>query len=226
MSDEENEEAPQPTTPAFQQITEVEERGLLIPSDLYKKAGAVYGTQICTKYMKQFIYRVLPDGFYLLDVRKIDERIRIAARFLSSFDPTKIAVVATRIYAQKPATSMCEKLGCKPIVGRIPPGIFTNPKLDAYFEPDVVVVTDTRTDKQALEEASRIGVPVVALADTDSKVEDVDLVIPANNKGRRSLALVYWLLTREIMRYRGLLPPGQEPKFTYEDFMAGKEAES
>ncbi len=185
----------------------------------------VYGTQICTKYMRQFVYRVLPDGFYLLDVRKTDERVRIAARFLSSFDPTKIAVVATRIYAQKPVNSMCEKLGCKPIVGRIPPGIFTNPKLETYFEPEVVVVTDTRTDRQALEEASRIGVPVVALADTDSKVEDVDLVIPVNNKGRRSLALIYWLLTREIMRYRGLLPPGQEPNFTYEDFMAGKEAE-
>ena len=225
MSDEGAEEEPQPTVSASQQITEVEEKELLVPSDLYKKAGVVYGTQICTKYMRQFVYKVLPDGFYLLDVRKTDERLRIAARFLSSFDPTKIAVVATRIYAHKPVTSMCEKLGCKAIVGRIPPGIFTNPKLEEYFEPEVVVVTDTRTDRQALEEASRIGVPVVALADTDSRVEDVDLVIPVNNKGRRSLALIYWLLTREIMRYRGLLQPGQEPNFTYEDFMAGKEAE-
>lgn len=225
MSDEGTEEEPQPTVSASQQITEVEEKELLVPSDLYKKAGVVYGTQICTKYMRQFVYKVLPDGFYLLDVRKTDERLRIAARFLSSFDPTKIAVVATRIYAHKPVTSMCEKLGCKAIVGRIPPGIFTNPKLEEYFEPEVVVVTDTRTDRQALEEASRIGVPVVALADTDSRVEDVDLVIPVNNKGRRSLALIYWLLTREIMRYRGLLQPGQEPNFTYEDFMAGKEAE-
>jgi len=186
----------------------------------------VYGTQICTKYMRQFVYRILPDGFYLLDVRKIDERVRVAARFLSSFDPSKIAVVATRIYAIKPVTTMCEKIGCKPIVGRIPPGIFTNPKLEVYFEPEVVVVTDTRTDRQAVEEASKIGVPVVALADTDSKVEDVDLVIPVNNKGRRSLALVYWLLTREIMRNRGLLPPDQEPPFTYEDFMAGKGSET
>lgn len=225
MSNEGAEEEPQPTVSASQQITEVEEKELLVPSDLYKKAGVVYGTQICTKYMRQFVYKVLPDGFYLLDVRKTDERLRIAARFLSSFDPTKIAVVATRIYAHKPVTSMCEKLGCKAIVGRIPPGIFTNPKLEEYFEPEVVVVTDTRTDRQALEEASRIGVPVVALADTDSRVEDVDLVIPVNNKGRRSLALIYWLLTREIMRYRGLLQPGQEPNFTYEDFMAGKEAE-
>ncbi|ESQ24705.1 MAG: ribosomal protein Sa(cytosolic)/S2(archaeal) [uncultured Acidilobus sp. OSP8] len=209
-----------------QQITEAEEKELLVPSELYKKAGVVYGTQICTKYMKQFVYRILPDGFYLLDVRKIDERVRVAARFLSSFDPSKIAVVATRIYAIKPVTTMCEKIGCKPIVGRIPPGIFTNPKLGVYFEPEVVVVTDTRTDRQAVEEASKIGVPVVALADTDSKVEDVDLVIPVNNKGRRSLALVYWLLTREIMRNRGLLPPGQEPPFTYEDFMAGKGPET
>ncbi|MFP3309978.1 MAG: 30S ribosomal protein S2 [Acidilobus sp.] len=222
---EDREEPSEERVVESQQISEAEEQGLLVPSELYKKAGVVYGTQICTKYMRQFVYKVLPDGFYLLDVKKIDERIRIAARFLASFDPAKIAVVATRIYGQKPVTTMCEKLGCKAVVGRIVPGIFTNPKLDIYVEPEVVVVTDARTDRQAVVEASKIGVPVVALADTDSRIEDVDLIIPANNKGRRSLALVYYLLTREIMRSRGLLQPGQEPPFTYEDFMAGKVTE-
>ncbi len=224
-NNEDQEQANRPTKVEEQQISESEEQGLLVPSDLYKKAGVVYGTQICTKYMRQFVYKVLPDGFYLLDVKKIDERIRIAAKFLASFDPSKIAVVATRIYGQRPVTAMCEKLGCKAIVGRITPGIFTNPKLSIYVEPEVVIVTDTRTDRQAVVEASKIGIPVVALADTDSRVEDVDLIIPANNKGRRSLALVYWLLTREIMRNKGLLQPGQEPNFTYEDFMAGKATE-
>ncbi len=218
MSDEERPETPK------QEITEVEERGLLVPSEVYRKAGVIYGTQICTKYMRQFIYRVLPDGFYLFDLKKIDERIRIAARFLSTYEPSRIAVVATRIYAQKPVATMCSKIGCRAVVGRIPPGIFTNPRLEFYIEPDVVVVTDTRTDRQAIVEASKIGVPVVALADTDNKVEDVDLIIPVNNKGRRSLALVYWLLTVNIMRNRGLLKPDQEPPFSYEEFMAGKVA--
>ncbi|MFP3143824.1 MAG: 30S ribosomal protein S2 [Caldisphaera sp.] len=203
-------------------MSEEENKELLVSSDTYKKAGVIFGTQICTKYMREFVYKILPDGFYLLDVNKIDERIRIAGRFLSNFDQKKIAVVSTRIYGQRPITIMCEKLGCKAISGRVIPGIFTNPNLESYIEPDAVIITDTRTDKQALVEASKIGLPVVALADTDNKIEDVDLIIPANNKGRRSLALVYWLLTREIMRNKGLLAPGQEPDFTYEDFITSR----
>ena len=100
--------------------------------------------------------------------------------------------------------------------------MFTNPYLEDYMEPDVVLVSDPRTDKQALKEAAKIGVPVVAFADTDNKIEGIDLVVPANNKGRRSLALLYWLLTREILRNRGVLAPGQDLDVGYEEFMASK----
>ncbi|MEB3844382.1 MAG: 30S ribosomal protein S2 [Desulfurococcales archaeon] len=195
---------------------------LLVPAELYRKAGVVFGTQICTKYMRQFTYKILPDGFYLLDVSKIDERLRIAANFLSKFDPQKIAVVSVRLYGQKPARMMCERVGCKAITGRVVPGIFTNPYLEYYMEPDVVLVTDPRTDKQAIIEASKVGIPVVAFADTDNKIENIDLVIPANNKGRRSLALLYWILTREILRNQGRLGPGESLDVEYEAFMAGK----
>ncbi len=195
---------------------------LLVPAELYRKAGVVFGTQICTKYMRQFTYKILPDGFYLLDVSKIDERLRVAANFLSKFDPQKIAVVSVRLYGQKPARMMCERVGCKAITGRVVPGIFTNPYLEYYMEPDVVLVTDPRTDKQAIIEASKVGVPVVAFADTDNKIENIDLVIPANNKGRRSLALLYWILTREILRNHGRLGPVDSLDVEYEAFMAGK----
>lgn len=200
-----------------------EARELLVPQELYRKAGAIFGTQICTKYMKQFTYKVLPaEGVYLLDVYKIDERIRIASRFLASFEPDRIAVVSVRLYGQKPVRKMCDYVGCKAITGRVIPGVFTNPKLEAYMEPDVVMVTDPRTDKQAVDEASKVGIPVVALADTDNKVDNIDLVIPVNNKSRRSLALVYWLLTREILRNRGVIPPDGDIDASYEDFMATK----
>jgi small subunit ribosomal protein S2 len=179
----------------------------LVPVELYRKMGVIVGTQICTKYMKKFTYKILPEGFYLLDVSKIDERLRIAAKFLSTFNPEKIAVVSVRVYGQKPVQMMCKYVGCKPIVGRIIPGTFTNPRLSTYIEPDVVLVTDPRTDRQAIVEASRVGIPVVAFADTDNKVDMIDLVIPANNRGRKSLALLYWILTREILRNKGILPP-------------------
>ncbi len=195
---------------------------LLVPAEMYRKAGVMFGTQICTKYMRQFVYKILPDGFYLLDVAKIDERLRIAANFLSKFDPEKIAVVSVRLYGQKPARMMCERVGCKAITGRIIPGLFTNPHLEHYMEPDVVLVTDPRTDKQAIHEASKVGIPIVAFADTDNKIEDLDLIIPANNKGRRSLALLYWILTREILRASGRIGPTDELDVDYTAFMASK----
>ncbi len=197
------------------------QRETLVPVELYKKAGVVFGTQICTKYMRQFVYRIHPDGFYIFDVMKIDERLRIAARFLARYEPPeKIVVVSTRLYGQKPASMMCERVKCKTILGRVIPGVFTNPHLEYYMEPDVVLVTDPRTDRQAIEEASKVGVPVVAFADTDNKVENIDFVIPANNKGRRSLALLYWILTREILRNRGILKPDEDLDVPYEAFMA------
>jgi len=198
------------------------QRETLVPVEMYKKAGVVFGTQICTKYMRRFVYRISPDGFYIFDVMKIDERLRIASRFLAGFEPEKIVVVSTRLYGQKPARMMCERVGCKTITGRVVPGVFTNPHLEFYMEPDVVLVTDPRTDRQAIEEASKIGVPVVAFADTDNKIENLDLIIPANNKGRRSLALLYWILTREILRNRGVLGPDEELDVPYESYIASR----
>ncbi|NPA98770.1 MAG: 30S ribosomal protein S2 [Crenarchaeota archaeon] len=186
-----------------------EKRGieLLVPLDRYLASGIHIGTHICTKFMEPFVYRVRNDGLYILDIRKIDERIRIAAKFLSHFEPSKIAVVSVRQYGQKPAKKFCGYVGCKAFTGRFMPGTFTNPSLKWYFEPDIVLITDPRADSQALREAAEIGVPVVALADTDNRTEYIDLIIPANNKGRKSLALIYWLLAREILRLKGVIPP-------------------
>jgi small subunit ribosomal protein S2 len=179
---------------------------LLVPVDKYLSAGVHIGTHVCTKYMEPFVYKVRPDGVYILDVRKIDERLRIAGKFLAMFEPAKIAVVSARLYGRKPALKMCQYLQCRPFVDRFLPGTFTNPALTTYFEPAVVLVTDPRADAQAVKEASEIGIPVVAFADTDNRTENVDLVVPANNKGRKSLALLYWILTRQIMRERGAVP--------------------
>ena len=192
---------------------------LLVPLEVYKKAGVFLGTHICTKHMEKFIYKVRPDGLYILNVRKIDERLRIATKFLAGYDPEKIAVIALRQYAHKPARMMCERVGCKAITGRVIPGIFTNPRLEWYMEPDVVLVTDPRAESQALKEASKVGVPIVALADTDNRLNFIDLVIPANNRGRKSLALLYWLLTREILRARGVLGPTEDPDVPWEQYI-------
>ncbi len=192
----------------------VEYEYLVAPDD-YLAAGVHIGTQIKTGDMKRFIFKVRQDGLYVLDIRKLDERIRIAAKFLSRYEPSKILLVAARQYAQKPIQMFSKAVGTDYIIGRFIPGTLTNPMLKEYREPDVVFVNDPAIDRQAVSEATIVGIPVVALCDTNNSAADIDLIIPTNNKGRKALALVYWLLAREILKLRG-----EEITYSVEDFEA------
>lgn len=178
---------------------------LLTTLDDYLAAGIHIGTQQKNADMKPYIYRVRADGLYVLDVKKADERIRSAAKFLAKFKPEKILIVSRRQYGQKPIEDFAKLVGAKAISGRFVPGTLTNPDLDNFIEPGVLVATDPRGDEQALKEAKIIGIPVVALCDTDNAISGVDIVMPTNNKGKKALAIIYWLLTREILRERGEL---------------------
>lgn len=200
------------------QVSTTTEEALLIPQDSLLSAGVHIGTRIKTKDMEQFIYRVRPDGLFVLDVKKTDERIRVTAKFLARFDPPKIAVAAARLYARGPVAKFCEVTGASPLLGRFIPGMLSNPLYPNRIEPDVVVVSDPRADSQAIREASSVGIPVIALCSTDSGFSDVDLVIPTNNKGRRALATIYWLLARQILRERGAIPADGDLSVSIDDF--------
>jgi small subunit ribosomal protein S2 len=184
-------------------MEEVTEYESLIPVDEYLAAGVHIGTQQKTEDMKRFVYRVRADGLYVLDVKATDDRIKTAAKFLSKFDPARILVVSARQYGQFPATMFAKVVGAKSMVGRFIPGTLTNPEYRDFVEPDVVVVTDPIGDLQAVKEAVDIGVPVVAMCDTNNMTMHIDVVIPTNNKGRKALALIYWLLAQEIAKLRG-----------------------
>lgn len=193
---------------------------LLLPRDTLLSAGIHIGTRMKTKDMSQFIYRVRPDGLFVLDVKKTDERIRAAAKFLARFEPSKIAVVSARLYGQNPVKKFCEATCATPLTGRFIPGMFSNPLYPNRIDASVVVVSDPKADVQAVKEAAAAGVPVVGLCSTDNEFTGVDLVIPTNNKGRRALAVIFWLLARQVLRERGELPPDQNPTQTIDDFEA------
>jgi len=190
----------------------------LVPLDQYLAAGIHIGTQQKTKDMKKFIYRVRQDGLYVLDVRKTDERLRVAGKFLAKFDPEKVLAVSVRLYGQKPVKKFGEITGAKAIPGRFLPGTMTNPSVKNFFEPDVLIVTDPRADHQAIKEAIEVGIPIVALVDTENLLSYVDLAIPTNNKGRKALALIYWILAREILLNRGVIQSREDFKVPVEDF--------
>jgi small subunit ribosomal protein S2 len=194
--------------------------GLLLPRDTLLSAGIHIGTRIKTRDMEPFIYRVRPDGLFVLDIQKTDERIRVAAKFLARFEPAKIAVTAGRLYAQEPVKKFCELTGATPVIGRFIPGLLSNPLYSNRIDPEVIVVSDPRADAQAVREASRVGVPIVALCSTDNEFAGVDLIIPTNNKGRRALAVIFWLLARQVLRERGELSADKDPSVTIEDFEA------
>ncbi len=179
-----------------------EEGSLLLPLESYEENAVNIGTQQKSSDMARFIEKVREDGLYLLDVNMTDSRIRSTAAFLNKYDAPRIMVVSARQYGQRPARMFAEAIGANAAVGRFIPGSLTNPALRSYVEPDILFVTDPAADQQALREAVNSGLPVVGIVDANNNLRNVDIAVPANNKGRRSLALIYWLLAREVLKAR------------------------
>jgi len=193
---------------------------MMVSEEIYMTSGAHIGTRQKTSDIKKFIYKVRNDGLYIIDVKQTDERIKKAARFINKFDPSNILVVSVRQYGQKPIRLLSEHTGICVLDGRFRPGTLTNPNAKDFIEPELLIVTDPLADLQALHEAKNTGISVVGLCDTNNETRYLDLVIPTNNKGRRALALVYWLLTRAILKEQGKIKKYDDFKPTVEDFEA------
>ncbi|GAD52296.1 SSU ribosomal protein SAe (S2p) [Halarchaeum acidiphilum MH1-52-1] len=205
-------ETPEPAA-GTEDVMPDEDADLLIPVEDYLAAGVHIGTQQKTQDMERFIHRVRTDGLYVLDVSRTDDRIRTAADFLANYDPEQVLVTSSRQYGRFPAEKFADAVGARARTGRFIPGTLTNPKYDGYIEPDVLVVTDPIGDSQAVKEAITVGIPVIAMCDSNNSTSNVDLVVPTNNKGRRALSVVYWLLANEVLDKRGA-----EPSYSLEDF--------
>ena len=177
----------------------------LLPLDIYQQHFVHIGTQQSSAHMKPFLEDKKQEGtgLYLINLDETNKRFSIVSNFLSKYDPADILVVSARQYGQRPARRFAQAIGARHIVGRFIPGTLTNPRLRSYIEPKVIIVTDPQADQQALSEAVNSGLPVVGICDANNTLRFVDIALPANNKGRRSLALVYWLLAREVVKAQG-----------------------
>ncbi|MEM5766065.1 MAG: 30S ribosomal protein S2 [Candidatus Aenigmatarchaeota archaeon] len=189
---------------------------LLIPRQQYLSSGIHMGMKLRTKNMREFIFKIRPDGLAVLNLRKIDERIRIASKFLAR--SKNIVVASKKSQVQKGVEKFAELIKAKAFVGRFLPGTLTNPSFEKYMEADVVFVIDPMIDKQAVEEAVKARVPVIAVCNSFNETRNIDLVIPANNKGKRALATLLWLLTREILKERQEIKSEKDYKIKVEDF--------
>jgi small subunit ribosomal protein S2 len=189
--------------------------------DIKKKilaTGIRVGTQVKTKFMRPFITTASPEGLYMLDLDITLEKIKTAAKFINRIGTDNLIVCTGRRYAETPIEKFCEMLDCKKLLGRFMPGTLTNPSLPYYIEPKLVLISDPQVDEQAITEATNAGIPVIGIANTDNITSKLDVIIPANNRGRKALATVYWLLVRQILIERGELKENESMKYEIDDF--------
>jgi len=201
-------------------MTETESKELLIDEDTFLTCGVHIGTKQKSRDMEPYVHKVREDGLRILNVNLTSEKIVEAANFLREQEPKDVLVVSARQYGWKPAKKFANTCGFRCIAGRFTPGRLTNPEMRTFIEPKIIILTDPAADAQAFREAINIKIPVIAMCDSNNLTNNVDLIIPGNNKGRRSLALIYWLLSREILRIRGELGADEDLEETIDDFEA------
>ena len=195
-----------------------EEETMLVDKTEYLTAGIHIGMKSCTPYMKKFVYKIREDGVAVFNLKMLDERLLTAAKFISGF--SKIMVTSRKDAASKAVTVFAKTIGAKPIAGRFSPGTLTNSSFKNFYEPDLLFVVDPLVDEQAVKEAKKKRIPIVAICNTFNTARDVDLVVPMNNNGKKSIALAFWILSREVLKERGELKKGDKFKLKIEDFGA------
>lgn len=192
---------------------------LLLDSNEYLKSGIHIGTKFKNKYMANFIYKTRPDGLSVLNLKEIDRRLRLAVNLLSKYEAKDILIVSRRENGWKGLKKLHQLTGINVITGRYPPGILTNTYLETFWEPKIIMVCDPWTDKNATQDAAKMGIPVIGLCDTNNQANDVDLVVPCNNKGKKSVGLVFYVVAKEYMKAKGLLLGNEEMPAKIEDFI-------
>jgi small subunit ribosomal protein S2 len=203
------------STETIEQQTQQETK--LVANDVYLKAGIHVGTKFKTKHMQSFIYKTRPDGLAVLDVQAIDRQLDYAFKLLANYKEEEILVVCRRENGWKPLHLLKQATKIRGYSGRYPPGILTNSNLENFIEAKIMVVVDPWADKNAIEDALKMGIVVIALCDTNNQCNNIDLVVPCNNKGRKSLGLFFYLFMREYLKAKGKTE--EEMPYKMDDFM-------
>jgi len=202
---------------ATEQSFDESEESFMVPTDEFLNSGIHIGTQFKTADMKPFIHKTKSDGLSVLDIQKINDRLKLAANLLANYEPEDILVACRRESGWDAVQKFADIAGVQYYDGRYPPGILTNPELDNFTEAEILLVTDPVPDKNAMKDAEIVGMPVIGLCDTNNKAAGLDLVVPCNNKGRRSLGLAFYILTKLYTEERGIIPE-KDWDYTIEDF--------
>ncbi|MBI5046704.1 30S ribosomal protein S2 [Candidatus Micrarchaeota archaeon] len=196
---------------AFQEEDEnMDKTGLPVKQEVFLESGVHIGTKIRTSDMREFVFKRRDDGLYILDLRKIVDRLMAAAKILAKYKPEEVTVVASRVYSSNPANKFAALTGVNLIRGRFVPGTMTNMSYKGFIEPRIILVCDPKGEREAISESAKNGVPVIGLCDSDNETKFIDLVVPINNKGKKSLALIFYILAREMLMAQGKIKSYEE----------------
>merc|ERR1712050_234773 len=194
------------TTNSLRKMSEGHDVLSLKEEDVMKMiaANVHLGSNNCDFQMLQYVYKQRTDGPFVINLRKTWEKLLLAARAIVAIEnPADICVISSRVTGQRAILKFASATGATPIAGRFTPGAFTNQIQAAFREPRLLIITDPRADHQPVTEASYANIPIVAFTNVDSPTKFIDVVVPCNNKGERSIGLMWWFMAREVLRLRG-----------------------
>lgn len=172
----------------------------LIPLEDYIKCAVHLGTKVITPHMRKFVYKRRADGLAVINTVLIDEKLREAIEFMVKYEPKEVYVICKREAGWSPAKKFSEMTGIKAFTKKYPPGITTNLILEDFFEAEMTIICDPWTDKNALNDTIKLKKPVMALCDTNNFTSGVTKIIPCNNKARKSIGCILYILAREYCK--------------------------
>lgn len=196
---------------------------MLTEKEAYLEAGVNIGSRQQVKDMEPFIFRVKKNNLAIIDLEQTNERIERAAKLLATYEPGDVLVVSRKHIGHQAVVTFAEATGARRIFDRFMPGTLTNPNSEDFMEPEIVLVTDPEDDRTTVIETVDANLPVIAIADSGNSLEYIDHVIPGNNKGARSVAMIYYLLAREVLKARGEIESDEDFPYAVEDFEASEE---
>ncbi|AFP65523.1 40S ribosomal protein SSA (nucleomorph) [Chroomonas mesostigmatica CCMP1168] len=196
---------------------------LKIPIDVKKLliCNVHLGKKTCENLMKIYIWKRRKDGLFIINISKTMKKIALAARVISSIkNPSEILAISTQTIGQRAVIKFSQFVGCQIMVGRWTPGRLTNQSCKKFLEPQLIILSDPSIDSQPLNESSYVNIPTIAFCNTQTSLKFVDVAIPGNTSDKHAVAILWWLLAREILRIKGAISKIEEWEIPVDLFIA------